>query len=51
MAYNIYVDWNDFDALAEVFEENRDQIAALSDEDIRETIEIAGEGFAALKER
>ena len=29
MAYNIYVDWNDFDALAEVFEENRDQIAAV----------------------
>lgn len=29
MVYNIYVDWNDFEALAEVFEENRDQIAAV----------------------
>ena len=29
MVYNIYVGWNDFDALTEVFEENRDQIAAV----------------------
>ena len=26
---NIYVDWNDFDQLAEVFAQNRDQIAAI----------------------
>ncbi len=29
VCHNLYVDWNDFDALARVFEENRHQIAAV----------------------
>ncbi len=29
VANNIYVEWNNYDALAEVFENNRDQIAAI----------------------
>lgn len=29
VCHNIYVDWNDFDALATVFEENKGQIAAV----------------------